>query len=364
MELLWDFIEQNIPGASSGRLESRGALARLHVSSAAQYAQVHGVRALMYLSEHVKDLMPDRQQLLDAAISWILTSRVTWNIRFRSLVLVSSLAALEPLRSKYNWRAHGKLLDALKPFPPPIGLAWLIPVRILFDDDIASIDWAKSLRQAYFEGLDPEGLEHPVLNVAEGTRTVLISTWQLGDASAKELISRRIPCVLSWLDFSYYDRLREQTRENQLRLLLSFAALRQCQKILSDLTWPSRCGDFVEKLKTLLATELLGRIRNPNIRHVANLLEQAASRTDQEPWHSESAQLHCLDAWERSGRLAWLRDVLIEFYKVMVHERDRRGGAGLTSWKEVMNPFGLVVPDAEVNNLAKEVDAQFIPAVG
>ena len=49
MELLWDFIEQNIPGASSAFRKPQ-ALARLHVSSAAQYAQVHGVRALMYLA--------------------------------------------------------------------------------------------------------------------------------------------------------------------------------------------------------------------------------------------------------------------------------------------------------------------------
>lgn len=305
-------------------------------------AEVLAVEALLCLEQHADELGEHRQDLLDTAARWTLNPELTWNVRFRSFVLVAALAAAPPLRHAYNWRPHlGEAIDG--GVDARSGVCWLLPVAILYGADNTSnalSDASTKYRQFY----EPSVREHQVLTFCEGLRTCLVKARERRD-NLTDCIPCRADRAFRWIDFSHCEQLQTLRDEHELRVLLAYANLLQCAKVFSTMGVANYAADIDKALRTLKK-----RFKTSAVKLVAHVVSQRASEVN-EPWHVEGACLHRLSDWDTGGKLAPLAPVFTQFFEVLL-DRKKRSGAGWQSQVEIMGTFGRVCPVPRIRELA------------
>jgi len=318
--------------------------------------EVACVRLLILLDRLAHKIDTATQRLLlTIAIGWVFDPSLSWNRRFRAVVLVAKLCTLQAATG-YQWSKWPVLAPLLRANPAePLdihgllswGVHWIIPVFVLFADDSAAT-LITAHTSNYLANISPGEREAAVLLFCEGLRICLVVIdEQRTNEWARNQVVRRIDRCMGWLRFAYCQKT-PPTRVTQLRLLLAYLTLLHSAEALRRIN-PRL--NVIENLSEKAGT-LLSQISNEKIKTVAQVMTTLVHDKGH-AWHVEAACLHEIDEWKPAGRMAsqFLPEFAL-FFKTMLTERDDFNSVSWGSWSQIMRPFGANCPEPTIQQLA------------
>lgn len=290
----------------------------------------------------------ERRSLLLSAIDLIqdVSDENPSYIRHRALLVASDLALkvpgfpwLDQCPRVQKWLRENAW-DGLN-----LGDHWLIALTVLAGDK-CSADKVAAKYDTFVCTPDVAigEREHATLNLAEGLRSVLVS-------ARRQLPSvARVLKVLRWVDLGYVKEEAKLGGAGQIRLLLICGDLINIVKMCNLRPEYAKVVELVEgRIETAMQA-----ITRKRIKRVAKLLENFKTSTSTPPWHLEPTYLSDDNFWLREDKTG-LRETLLDFYEVVVKERDEGEytGKGWESWLPYFKDLGRTSENKRLQWISK-----------